>query len=356
MTDPKPSLIGLDFPAIERVVTELGEPKFRAQQLHSWIYAKAERDFDQMTNIAKSLRTKLKDTYTLGCLEIVEKQVSEDGTTKYLFGLPDGQQVESVLMYFEEREVHAVCLSTQVGCAVNCDFCATGKMGFKRQLSVAEIVDQLMYVRSDSKATVRNVVFMGQGEPMLNYENTMAAIRIINQSAEIGMRHMTVSTSGIVPAIERLTNDRLQLTLAVSLHAPDNETREKFMPINRKYPLEVLIPALHRYVDRTGRRVTIEYILLAGINDSQAHAERLIALLRNLHCNINLIPYNPIGEEYGYVRPSREQVLAFRDWVMQGPHKVTVRIERGVDIAAACGQLQNRYGVTIKETACATAS
>ncbi len=338
-----PSLIGLDLPALEALVSSLGEPKFRAEQLHSWIYVRNERDFDKMTNLAKSLRAKLKEHHQVGCLTIADKQVSQDGTIKYLFRLPDGQQVESVLMYFEERDVYAVCLSTQVGCAVNCDFCATAKLGFKRNLSVAEIVDQLMYIRHDSGANVRNIVFMGQGEPLLNYDNLLAAIHIINKSAEIGMRHITISTSGIVPMIDRLADEDLQLTLAVSLHAPDDETRLKFMPITKKYPIDMLMTSLHRYVEKTGRRITIEYILLAGVNDTVPHAQRLNVLLKRLHCNINLIPYNPIGEEYGYFRPSREDVLAFRDRVYESGHKVTVRIERGTDIAAACGQLQNKH-------------
>jgi len=335
-------LIGCDLAALQAIVTELGEPKFRAEQLHQWLYVHNRRQFDEMTNLAKSLRDKLAETYRVGVLDIREKQVSQDGTVKYLFGLPDGSSVESVLMYFEERDVYAVCLSTQVGCAVNCDFCATGKLGFKRHLTPGEIVEQFQFIRYDSNVEVRNVVLMGQGEPLLNYESVMAAIYLLNKSCEIGMRHITLSTSGIVPAIDRLADEQLQLTLAISLHAPDNETREKIMPLNKKYPLEVLIPSLHRYVDKTGRRVTIEYILLAGVNDTTAHAHKLTALLKNLHCNINLIPYNPIGEEYNYQRPTRDAVYAFQHALMAGPQKVTVRIERGTDIAAACGQLQNK--------------
>lgn len=339
----KPSLIGHDLEGLTQIVTHLGEPRFRAEQLHHWLYVRNRRRFDEMTNLAKSLRAKLAETYDVGSLRIVEKNVSADGTIKYLFGLADGQLVESVLMYFEARDVYAVCLSTQVGCAVNCDFCATGKLGFKRQLTAGEIAEQLQYIRYDSGANVRNVVFMGQGEPLLNYDNLLSAIHLLNKSMEIGMRHITVSTSGIIPGIEKLANEKLQLTLAVSLHAPDNETRQHFMPINKRYPLEQLMPVLHRYVQKTGRRITIEYILLAGINDTPQHAEQLNRLLKDLHCNINLIPYNPIGEQYGYVRPSREAVLAFRDALMPGGHKVTVRIERGTDIAAACGQLQNVF-------------
>lgn len=339
----KPALIGLDLPALEQLVESLEEPAFRAQQLHSWIYVKNRRAFDQMTNLAKSLRQKLDERYTVGSLQLVEKQVSEDGTIKYLFGLPDGNQVESVLMHFEERDVYALCISTQVGCAVRCNFCATGRLGFKRQLTASEIAEQLLLARYDAGVNIRNIVFMGQGEPLLNYDNTLQAVRILNRSAEIGMRHITLSTSGIVPAIDRLADEKLQLTLAISLHASDNETRSRLMPINRKYPLELLIPSLHRYVEKTGRRITIEYILLAGINDQESHAQALNALLKGLHCNINLIPYNPVeGIDAAYIRPSREQVLAFRDWLMPGYHKATIRVERGVDISAACGQLRNQ--------------
>lgn len=337
-------LIGYDLPALEALMLSLGESKFRAQQLHAWIYVHRVRDFAKMTNLGKALQARLAEKYTVGTLRIAEKEQSADGTVKYLFALQDGQTVESVLMFFEERETYAICLSTQVGCAVNCDFCATGKLGFKRQLTVQEIVEQLLYVGHDSGADIRNVVLMGQGEPLLNYDNTLAAVRLINKSAEIGMRHITLSTSGIVPMIDRLADEKLQLTLAVSLHAPDDETRLKFMPINRKYPLSELVPAMHRYVKKTGRRITIEYILLNGVNDTPAHAEKLLTLLKGLHCNINLIPYNPIGAEYGYTRPSRENSDAFRDRLMLGPHKVTVRVERGTDIAAACGQLSNKVG------------
>lgn len=323
-------------------MVQMGEPRFRAQQLHSWIYVHCARDFDSMTNLSKAFRQKLAETYRVGQLSIADKQVSTDGTCKYLFRLVDDHVVESVLMYFEERGVYSVCLSTQVGCAVNCDFCATGKLGFKRQLTTSEIVEQLLYVIHDSKAEVRNIVFMGQGEPLLNYDHTIEAIELINRSAEIGMRHITLSTSGIVPGIERLAEEDLQLTLAVSLHAPDNETRNKIMPINRKYPLEVLMPVLRDYFKRTHRRITIEYVMLADINDSEAHAYELISLLKGLNCNVNLIPYNPIGAEYGYKRPSRERIGRFRDIVFdKGNVKTTVRVERGVDIAAACGQLAN---------------
>jgi 23S rRNA (adenine2503-C2)-methyltransferase len=340
---PLASLIGMTKEALKALMLEMGEPAFRAEQLHHWLYVKCVRSYDQMTNLAKATRQKLAERFQIGVLTIAEKQESSDGTIKYLFRLPDGQVVESVLMYFQERETYALCISSQVGCAVDCSFCATGKLGFKRNLSVAEIVDQYLYAQSDSGKEIRNVVFMGQGEPLLNYDNLMPAIRILNQSAELGMRHITVSTSGIVPKIEKLAEESLQLTLAVSLHAPDNETRNQFMPINRKWPLETLMASLHDYVAKTGRRLTIEYILLSGVNDTEEHAHKLGRLLQGLKCNVNLIPYNPIGEEYAdFKRPTRQAVQAFTNIVHGYGKKVTVRLERGTDIAAACGQLANK--------------
>lgn len=341
-TAPLEPLLGKSLDELRALVKGMDEPAFRAEQLHQWIYVHCVRDFEQMTNLKKTFRDKLSAKYQVGSLTVAEKQVSQDGTTKYLFRLPDGKVVESVLMYFEERGTYAVCLSTQVGCAVNCDFCATGKLGFKRNLSVSEIVEQYVYVQADSQKEVRNIVYMGQGEPMLNYDNLIAATHILNKSAEVGIRHITISTSGIVPRIYDLAKENLQLTLAISLHAPDNATREAIMPINRKWPLEELMPALHHYVGTTGKRLTIEYILLAGVNDQPSHAHDLGKLLQGLKCNINLIPYNPIGDSYGYKRPSGNAIHRFKDALNTYGKKVTVRVERGVDIAAACGQLANK--------------
>lgn len=338
----KEALIGKSIEELRALVKSLDEPAFRAEQLHQWIYVKCVRHFDNMTNLKKEFRDKLAERFQVGSLVIDQKEISQDGTIKYLFRLPDGKVVESVLMYFEERGSYALCLSTQVGCAVNCDFCATGKLGFMRNLSVSEIVEQYVYVQADSGKEVRNIVFMGQGEPMLNYDNLMSAIDILNRSAEVGMRHITISTSGIVPRIYDLAAQNMQLTLAVSLHAPDNATREAIMPINRKWPLEELMPALHHYVDTTGKRLTIEYILLAGVNDQPNHAHELGQLLQSLKCNVNLIPYNPIGDGYGYKRPSGNATHRFREVLSGYGKKVTIRVERGVDIAAACGQLANK--------------
>lgn len=339
---PKEALIGKSMDELRTLVTEMGEPAFRAEQLHQWLYVKCVRDFEQMTNLKRVFRTKLEEQYQIGSLTIAEKEVSRDGTTKYLFRLPDGKVVESVLMYFEERGTYAICLSTQVGCAVNCHFCATGKLGFMRNLSIGEITEQYLYVQGDSGKEIRNIVFMGQGEPLLNYDNLLSAIHLLNKSAEVGMRHITISTSGIVPRIYDLAKEDMQLTLAVSLHAPDDTTRESFMPINKKWPLDELMPALHHYVTQTNKRLTIEYILLEGINDSIQHAHTLGALLEGLKCNVNLIPYNPIGDSYGFKRPSNNAVHRFREALSTYGKKVTIRVERGADIAAACGQLANK--------------
>lgn len=339
----KASLIGMDLAGLEALAAEMGEPRFRAQQLHHWLYVKCIRDWDQMTNLAKAFKEKMCERFTIGCLEVAEKQISADGTVKYLFRLPDGKLIESVLMYFKDRNVYSICLSSQVGCAMKCSFCATGMLGFSRNLTTAEIVEQYLYVQADSGQEIRNIVFMGQGEPLLNMENLLPAIRILNKSAEVGMRHITVSTSGVVPQIQQLAEEDLQMTLAISLHAPDNETRETIMPINKKWPLEILMPALLEYMEKTGRRLTIEYILLAGINDMPHQAHQLGQLLKPLKCNVNLIPYNPIEGDTIHKRPSRESILRFSNIVMGYGKKVTVRLERGVDIAAACGQLANKH-------------
>lgn len=348
----KEPLIGKSLDELRALVKEMGEPAFRAEQLHQWLYVKCVRQFDEMTNLKKAFRDKLAERFQIGSLVIDQKEASQDGTVKYLFRLPDGKVVESVLMYFEERGTYAMCLSTQVGCAVNCGFCATAKLGFMRNLSVSEIVEQYVYVQADSGKEVRNIVFMGQGEPMLNYDNLMRSIEILNRSAEVGMRHITISTSGIVPRIYDLAKQDMQLTLAISLHAPDNATREAIMPINRKWPLEELMPALHHYVDTTNKRLTIEYILLAGINDQPGHAHELGKLLQGLKCNVNLIPYNPIGDSYGYKRPSNNAIHRFREALSGYGKKVTVRVERGVDIAAACGQLANKVQESEESPSC----
>jgi 23S rRNA (adenine2503-C2)-methyltransferase len=345
-TDPpaKPILIGKSLTDMESMMKQLGEPAFRGRQLHSWVYVHAANDFDDMTSLGKGLRTQLKEKYQVGQLKLADKQVSRDGTIKYLFELSDGQLIESVMMPFQHRDSTSICLSTQVGCAVNCGFCATGKLGLKRNLTAAEMVEQLLFVTRDSGKDIKNLVFMGQGEPLHNYDEFIKALHLINQSAELGMRHMTVSTAGLVPQILKLADEGLQMTLAVSLHAPDDETRNRFMPINQRYPIKELMKALYVYYEKTRRRITVEYILLAGLNDTEQHAKALGKLLKDLHCNINLIPYNPIGAEYGFKRPQRVDSVRFKRTLEANTrHKVTIRLERGADIDAACGQLANKH-------------
>jgi 23S rRNA (adenine2503-C2)-methyltransferase len=343
-----PPLIGKTQAELVDLFTEMGHPRFRAEQVHQWLYVKCVQSFDEMLNLSKGFRQHLAERFQIGTLQIASKQVSEDGTVKYLFQCADGNVIESVLMYFEERGSYALCVSTQVGCAINCSFCATGKMGLKRHLSASEIVEQYVQVQADSGKEIRNVVYMGQGEPLHNYENTVKSLRILNESCEVGMRRITVSTSGLVDHIDKLAEEEMPLTLALSLHAPNNEIRSRIMPINKRWPLETLIPSLERYLASTNRRLTMEYIMIDGINDQPEHAHQLGQLIQHLKCNINLIPYNPIAKDLpravDYKRSSNNAIRTFMMILLDRYHKkVTVRLERGVDIDAACGQLANRF-------------
>ncbi|MCE2929783.1 MAG: 23S rRNA (adenine(2503)-C(2))-methyltransferase RlmN [Vampirovibrionales bacterium] len=341
-------LIGKTQAELVDLFIEMGHPRFRAEQVHHWLYVKCVQSFDEMLNLSKGFRQHLAERFQIGTLQIASKQISEDGTVKYLFQCADGNVIESVLMYFEERGSYALCVSTQVGCAINCSFCATGKMGLKRHLSASEIVEQYVQVQADSGKEIRNVVYMGQGEPLHNYENTVKSLRILNESCEVGMRRITVSTSGLVDHIDKLAEEEMPLTLALSLHAPNNEIRSRIMPINKRWPLETLIPSLERYLASTNRRLTMEYIMIDGINDQPEHAHQLGQLIQHLKCNINLIPYNPIAKDLpravDYKRSSNQAIRTFMMILLDRYHKkVTVRLERGVDIDAACGQLANRF-------------
>ncbi len=344
-----PSLSGLTLPEIEDFAKSLNLPAFRGRQIHSWIYDKYASTFDQMTDLPASVRTALSKESELSLLEPKHLQVSKDGTRKYLFALPDGQMVESVLMQFANRKTISACVSSQVGCAVGCTFCATGYLGFKRNLTSQEIVDQIMCMQRESGLRIANIVFMGQGEPLLNCEEVIKAIYTIINSVKIGGRHITVSTSGIVPGINRLAKEHLPITLALSLHAPDPKTREEIVPITKKYPLSELIPSVRAYERETKRRITIEYVMLAGITDSVEQAKALADLARDLHCNINLIPFNPIEDNTGkrlYERPSRQVQERFKKIAERSGRTVTIRLERGTDIDAACGQLHNKMKIS----------
>lgn len=342
----KTPLSGKTLPELTEFVKELGLPAYRAKQIHSWIYAKWAKSFEEMTDLPADLRKKLDEVAQISMLKLAHMQVSKDGTRKYLFELPDGKFVESVLMSFNDRDSLSACVSTQVGCAVGCTFCATGFLGFTRNLKAQEVVDQIMCIQRESDKRVSNVVYMGQGEPLLNVEEVITSIHTISQSVGIGFRHLTVSTSGIIPGIERLAEEGLPIVLALSLHTPDRKTREEIVPISKKYPLPKLMKALTDYADKTKRRVTIEYVLLAGVNDTDEQGRELAQLVRDVPCMINLIPYNSTETPEGitpYKRPSMKAQQRFKHLAESTGKTVTIRLERGTDIDAACGQLHNTY-------------
>ena len=334
-------LSGLTLKEIEQITDDLGATKFRARQIHNWIYLKSVKDIDEMTDLSLKFREELKAVVRVSDVKIKVKQVSSDGTIKYLLEYPDGECVETVLMRFDNRANLTACVSSQVGCAVNCSFCATGKRGFIRNLTYKEIVEQVLTIQRDTGLKVTNVVFMGQGEPLLNLNNVLQAMEIFNESFQIGARRLTVSTSGIIPKIRELADMDMQSTLALSLHAPNHEIRSKLMQIENKYPMEELHKALKYYTDKTGRRITIEYLLIKDLNDTIDSAKQLAGYLKDIKCNINLIPYNPTAEN-DYQRPSNNSIMRFKSLIEHSGKKVTVRLERGADIDAACGQLSGK--------------
>ncbi len=334
-------LAGLTLEELENLMSELGATKFRAKQIHNWIYSKSVSSIDEMTNLSKDFREQLKSIASVTDTQIKIKQVSKDGTIKYLIEYPDGECVETVLMRFDNRANLTACVSSQVGCAVNCSFCATGKGGFRRNLTYKEIIEQVLTIQRDTGLKVTNIVFMGQGEPLLNLENVLKALELFNNDFQIGARRITISTSGIIPGINRLADSDLQSTLAISLHAPTHDLRKQIMPIENKYPLNDLKNALLNYINKTGRRITIEYILIHGFNDMPQAAKELVYFLKDLKCNINLIPYNSVIEN-DYKKPSVNDTMKFKYLLEHSGKKVTVRLERGADIDAACGQLRGR--------------
>lgn len=335
------NLSGLTLKEIEQITDELGATKFRARQIHNWIYLKSVKEIDEMTDLSKKFRDELKTVAQVTNIKIKVKQVSTDGTIKYLLEFPDGECVETVLMRFDNRANLTACVSSQVGCAVNCSFCATGKRGFIRNLTYKEIIEQVLTIQRDTGLKVTNVVFMGQGEPLLNLDNVLKAMGMFNESFQIGARRLTVSTSGIIPQIKKLADLDMQSTLALSLHASNHEVRKQLMQIENKYPMDELHKALKYYVEKTGRRITIEYLLIKDLNDTITSAKQLAAYLKDIKCNINLIPYNPTAKN-DYKRPSNNSIMKFKYLMEHSGKKVTVRLERGGDIDAACGQLSGK--------------
>ena len=319
-----------------------GEKKFRAEQIFSWIWAKNASSFDEMTDVKKEFRAFLNENCVILDSKIKTRQISKDGTIKYLIEFADGNCAETVLMRFDNRSNLSMCVSSQIGCKMGCKFCATGKNGFKRNLFAYEIVSQILHAQIDTGLKITNVVFMGQGEPLDNFENVKEALNLINKNLQISIRRITVSTCGIVPKIIELSKNNLLPTLAISLHAPNHELRKEVMPVENKYNIEALYDALKAYNIATKDRVTIEYILIGGFNDSADCAKELIYLLKDLKCNINLIPYNPVkGDKF--TKPEKNNMLKFKYLLEASGKKVTIRLERGADIDAACGQLAGKF-------------
>ena len=326
---------------LEEFCLSIGESKFRARQIYNWVYLKSVKTIDDMTDLSKKFREKLKELAIVSDIKIAKKQISSDGTVKFLLEYPDGERVETVLMRFDNRANLTACVSSQVGCAMGCAFCATGKRGFIRNLTPDEIVEQVLAIQTETGLKVTNIVFMGQGEPLLNLDNVLAAMKIFNENFQIGVRRMTVSTCGIIPKINKLADIDMQSTLAISLHAPTSEIRQKIMPVENKYNIKELKKTLLNYTKKTGRRVTIEYILIGGLNDTPQCAKDLAYYLDDLNCNINLIVYNPV-EGDSFKRPKKDDIYKFKYLLEAAGKKVTIRLERGLDIDAACGQLSGK--------------
>lgn len=324
-------------------LSKYDDKKFRINQIINWIYNKSASSFDEMTDVKKELREKLKNEALITDVKIKTKQVSKDGTIKYLLEYSDGNVAECVLMRFDNRGNLTACVSSQIGCPMGCIFCATGQRGFIRNMLPYEIAEQILTIQRDTKLKVTNVVFMGQGEPLNNYENVYRAIEIINSKLQIGIRRITVSTCGIAPKIKELAQMQLIPTLAISLHAPDSLLRKKLCPL-KKYNLDILKEALKFYIEKTGKRITLEYVLIGGLNDTKEIALELINYMKDLKCNVNLIPYNPVLSDCDIKlnKPNKKDIMLFKYLLESSGKKVTVRLERGADIDAACGQLSGR--------------
>ena len=319
----------------------LGEKPFRAEQIFKWLYQDKVTSFDEMLNLSIELREKLKQNYTICNYEILRKQESKDGTIKYLFDVLDGNAIETVLMSYHHG--YSVCVSTQIGCKMGCKFCASTGIKFIRNLTSGEIVEQILKIEQDTGVKVSNVVFMGIGEPLDNYENVINAIRILNnpKGLNIGARHISVSTSGLVPMIYTLAKENIQCTLSISLHATTDEKRSSMMPVNKRYNIEELLQACKDYIKTTNRRVSFEYALAKDNNDNLQDAKQLVKLLKGMNCHVNLIPINKI-ENGAFTKSTNENILKFRDYLNDHGIVATVRRELGSDIDAACGQLRRK--------------
>ena len=326
---------------LKQELISLGEKPFRAEQIFKWIFQENVTSFDEMTNLSLELREKLKQNYSLCIFNILKRQESSDGTIKYLFDVLDGNAIETVLMKYHHG--YSLCVSTQIGCKMGCKFCASTGIPFARNLSSGEIVEELLAVERDQNIKISNVVYMGIGEPLDNYDNVVNSIRIINnpKGINIGARHISVSTSGLVPNIYRLADENIQCTLSISLHATNNEKRSKMMPVNNRYKIEELIQACKDYITKTNRRISFEYALAKDNNDNLDDAKELVKLLKGMLCHVNLIPINKI-ENGTFDKSSNENIIKFRDYLNDHGIVATIRRELGSDIDAACGQLRRK--------------
>src|SRR5688572_7534056 len=349
MPELRPAIQSLDLPGIEAALKERGQPKYRADQVARWLYQKRATSFETMTDLPAALRQQLAEAFSFVRLENLRVLGSKDTTRKFLFRLPDGALIETVLipaspaLYGEASDRRTICMSTQVGCAYGCKFCASGLDGFARNLSAAEIVGQFLEVEQIGEEKINNIVFMGMGEPLANFDNLMRAIDIINSPWGIGLgaRHITVSTSGLAPQIKQLADQPRQIRLAISLHGATDEVRQQIMPVNKKYPLAVLLDACEYFTSKKKQRLTFEYILIKDVNDSPANAADLARVARRVGAKVNCIPYNTVaGLEWD--RPSEAQQDAFMAVLENARIPATIRREKGHDIAAACGQLRRQ--------------
>ena len=326
---------------LKKELQSMDEKTFRAEQIFKWLYQEKVRSFDEMTNLSLDLRNKLKQNYTICNYNILKKQESKDGTIKYLFDVLDGNAIETVLMSYHHG--YSICVSSQIGCKMGCKFCASTGINFIRSLTSGEIVEQIIAVEQDQNIRISNVVFMGIGEPLDNYDNVVNAIHIINnpKGLNIGARHISVSTSGLVPKIYQLADENIQCTLSISLHATNNEKRSGMMPVNNAYPIEELIQACKDYIAKTNRRISFEYALAKDSNDNLDDAKELVKLLKGMLCHVNLIPINKI-ENGQYSKSTNENIMRLRDYLNDHGIVATIRRELGSDIDAACGQLRRK--------------
>ncbi|MFC4775489.1 23S rRNA (adenine(2503)-C(2))-methyltransferase RlmN [Paenibacillus sp. GCM10023252] len=341
----KPFIYDYTLEMLQEWVKENKEPAFRAGQLFDWLYVKRVKSFEDMTNLPKGLRDKLESQFQFVKLQEITKLESKDGTVKFLFGLYDNHAIETVVM--RHNYGNSICVTTQVGCRIGCTFCASTLGGLKRNLTAGEIVAQVVTAQQALDATgerVSSIVIMGSGEPFENYDATMAFLRIMihEKGLNIGQRHITVSTSGIVPSMYKFAEENTQINLALSIHAPNDELRSKLMPVNRRYPLDEVLEACHYYLAKTGRRITFEYALIGGVNDRPEHADELGRVLKGMLCHVNLIPVNYVPER-DYERTPRDDIFEFQRVLEKHKVNVTIRREQGHDIAAACGQLRAKH-------------